>query len=80
MNKDTIRGFLLKQKKNSVLEDDDDLFKGGYVNSIFALQLVMFLEKEFSIKITNKDINEDNFRTVNAIWETVERLMEKSKK
>ena len=77
MSKEKIHEFILKEKQGSELNYDDDLFKGGYVTSIFALQLVLYLEKEYNIKITNKDINEDNFRTINAIWETVGRLKAK---
>lgn len=54
---------------------DTDLFKGGYVNSLFALEIVMYLEKEFGIKIKNKDIKEKNFKTVECIAETVERYL-----
>ena len=72
--KEQIREFLEKNKKVSGLADDEDLFKKGYVNSLFALQLVMFLESTFKIKIKNKDIKEDNFRTINNICETVSRL------
>ena len=72
--KEQIREFLEKNKKTSGLDDNEDLFKKGYVNSLFALQLVMFLESTFKIKIKNKDITEDNFRTINNICETVRRL------
>jgi acyl carrier protein len=69
--KEKIREFLKKNKKIDMLADDDDLFKKGFVNSLFALQLVNFLEKTFKIKLGNKDINEENFRTVNNITNTV---------
>ena len=72
--KEQIRAFLEENKKVSGLSDDEDLFKKGYVNSLFALQLVMFLESTFKIKIKNKDIKEENFRTINNICETVSRL------
>jgi len=74
VNKDVIRKFLESNKKVTGLKDDEDLFASGFVNSLFALQLVLFLEKEFKIKISNKDIKEENFRTVNNIAETVVRL------
>lgn len=54
---------------------DTDLFKGGYVNSLFALEIVMFLEKEFKIKIKNKDITEKNFKTVNSMAEVIEKYL-----
>jgi acyl carrier protein len=69
--RDRIRGFLAQNRKIDRLADDDDLFEKGFVNSLFALQLIMFLEKEFKTKIPNSLINEDNFRSVDAIVKTV---------
>ena len=70
-----IREFIGKKNKKKTFEDSDDLFKLGFVDSLFALQLVMFVEKEFKIKVSNKEINEDNFRSVDAIAETVSRII-----
>lgn len=75
--KEQIREFLKKNKKIDTLADDDDLFKKGFVNSVFALQLVNFIEKTFKIKLKNKDITEDNFRTINNIINTVSKTMNK---
>ncbi|MFJ8582339.1 phosphopantetheine-binding protein [Micromonospora sp. NPDC093277] len=55
------------------LRDDDDIFETGLVNSLFAMQLVLFVEQEFAIELDNEDLERDNFRTVNAIAELVER-------
>ncbi|MEU8263742.1 phosphopantetheine-binding protein [Micromonospora sp. NPDC048999] len=55
------------------LRDDDDIFETGLVNSLFAMQLVLFVEQEFAIELDNGDLERDNFRTVNAIAELVER-------
>jgi len=75
--KEKIREFLKKNKKIETLADDDDLFKRGFVHSIFALQLVNFLEKTFKIKFNNKDITENNFRSINKITETIMKTMNK---
>jgi acyl carrier protein len=37
------------------------------------MQLVLFIEKEFSIKVENEDLDYDNFRTLNAIVGFIER-------
>jgi len=50
---------------------DEEIFSSGLVNSLFAIQLVLFLEKEFQIKVENKDLDLKNFRTINAIGEFV---------
>lgn len=69
-----IMGFFNSKGINDI-ENNTDLFKGGYVNSLFALEVVMFLEKEFKIKIKNKDITEKNFKTVNSMAEVVEKYL-----
>ncbi len=64
------------KSKNIVSVDyDTDLFKGGYVDSLFALEIVMFLEKEFGIKFKNKDISEKNFKTINSMAQVVENYL-----
>lgn len=64
-----------EEKKIEGVTADTDLFKGGYVDSLFAIEIVVYLEKEFKIKIKNKDISEKNFRTVSSIAETVEKYL-----
>ena len=46
------------------LEDDEDIFATGFVNSMFAMQLVMFIEKEFTLTIDGDDLVLNNFRTI----------------
>lgn len=64
-----------KLKNITDIQTDTDLFKGGYVNSLFALEIVMFLEKEFKIKIKNKDITEKNFRTIDSMAAVIEKYL-----
>lgn len=66
-NKAKIRQFLMRFFRKVELDDDDDIFGLGLVNSLFAMQLVMFLEKEFSVVVENEDMNLDNFRTINRM-------------
>ncbi|MFZ5985657.1 MAG: acyl carrier protein [Bacillota bacterium] len=62
-----VRKFLSRFFKKHELGDEEDIFSLGFVNSLFAMQLVMFLEKEFKLTVDTKDLDFDNFRTVNAI-------------
>jgi methoxymalonate biosynthesis acyl carrier protein len=71
--KSRVREYLSGYIKDYDLQDDDDFFALGFVNSLFAMQLVLFVEKEFDIAIDGGDMNFDNFKTVNAIADTVER-------
>jgi methoxymalonate biosynthesis acyl carrier protein len=62
-----IRKFLSNFIRRVEVQDDDDIFALGFVNSLFAMQLVMFIEKEFQVRINNKDLNLNNFRSINKI-------------
>ena len=68
-----IKQFLAESFQDYPLRDDDDIFALGFVNSLFAMQLVMFLEKAFDITIENDDLEFDNFRTINALTQLVHR-------
>lgn len=72
-NKAKIREFLSRHFKSQELKDDDDIFALGFVNSLFAMQMVMFVEGEFGIRVENEDLDLDNFRTVDAIAALVEK-------
>ncbi|MFD3268957.1 acyl carrier protein [Paenibacillus dendritiformis] len=68
-----IKQFLSRFFRKHELQDDEDIFSLGFVNSLFAMQLVMFLEKEFHIRVDNKDLDINNFRSINKIVELIER-------
>lgn len=67
-----IRAFI-SNRVHDEFSDDDDIFRLGFVNSLFAIELVVFLEKTFAIKISNEDLTLDNFRTVRSMAGLVER-------
>lgn len=72
-NKQKIRDFLNRHFQNHTFEDGEDIFARNFVNSLFAMQLVIFVEQEFGITIENEDLDIDNFRTINSIAGLVER-------
>lgn len=53
---------------------DHDLFATRTVSSIFAMELVVHLERTYGIAILGADLRLDNFRTVRRITELVRRL------
>ena len=68
-----IREFFAKYIRNEEFGDDDDVFGSGLVNSLMAMQLVLFVEKEFGVSVENDDLDLDNFRSVNRVAEFVKR-------
>ncbi|MDT0267347.1 acyl carrier protein [Streptomyces sp. DSM 44915] len=70
----TIAGFITDRFPQAELSDDQDIFALGYINSLFAMELVMFVERTFSLTIPNQELAIDNFRTVAAMTALVGRL------
>ncbi len=59
-----VHDFVAKFLQGAEFEDSDDIFALGLVNSLMAMQLVLFLEKEFGVKFAKSELKLDNFRTV----------------
>jgi acyl carrier protein len=74
-NKEKIKNFLSRFLRNYDLQPDDDIFALGFVNSLFAMQLVMFVEKELGVQIEDEDLDLQNFNTINAIADFVQRKL-----
>ena len=53
--------------------DDENIFRKGFVDSLFAVQLIAYLEQEFGIKVANKDLDINNFHSVDKMVSFVER-------
>lgn len=71
--KERIREFVSRYFRGHELMDDEDMFATGYVNSMFAMQLVQFVEATFSIVVEDQDLDLDNFRSINAVAALVAR-------
>ncbi|MEC1679565.1 acyl carrier protein [Bacillus mojavensis] len=55
------------------LSNDDHIFEMGFVNSLFAMKLVIFLEQNFRFQLDNEDLDIANFSTVNRIVSLIEK-------
>jgi methoxymalonate biosynthesis acyl carrier protein len=67
------REFITRHFRNLEFDDDEDIFALGFVNSLFALQLVMFVEKTFHLNVEDEDLKIENFQSINAVAELVKR-------
>jgi len=76
-SKEKIKGFimsnLLNYNKDISLKDDDDIFSQGYVNSLFSMKLLLFVEKEFDIKVSNEEMKIENFSSINNIHSLINK-------
>jgi len=64
--KEAVRQFIFSSIRLPDLGDDDNLFESGIVNSLFAVQLMTFVEKTFGIQVESDDLDIENFKSLNA--------------
>jgi methoxymalonate biosynthesis acyl carrier protein len=69
----TIRDFVHANLNGAVIADDEDIFASGYVNSLFVVQLVMFVEQAFGLRIAGDDLDIRNLATIEDIDRLVSR-------
>ena len=69
--KQAVRDFINDSINIDGLDDDENLFESGIVNSLFAIQLTTFVERTFGIEIGMDDLDIENFKSVNATTEFV---------
>jgi len=62
--------------EGATLSDDDNYFELRFVNSLFAMRLVDFVEQTFGIEITNEDLDLQYFSTINELQALVSRKLE----
>ncbi len=66
----------LEEQTRSPWEPETDLYRDGGLSSLFAMQLVVHLEKSYGIAIRGADLRLDNFRTVRLMSALVGRLQQ----
>jgi acyl carrier protein len=56
--------------------DGDDIFEVGGVNSLFAIELLAFVEDAFRIALEDEDLERKNFSSINAMAALVQRKLD----
>jgi len=64
--RETVRAFISRSIDISKLDDDVNLFEVGIVNSLFAVQLMTFIERTYALEVGMQDLDIENFKSVNA--------------
>ena len=70
--REELRSFL-KKSLGKTLSDIDDIFLVGDATSLFAMELVMFMEKSFEIVLDDSDLERANFNTIDGMARLVDR-------
>ena len=77
-NAKVIRNYIVENflfGDDSGLEDDSSFLDEGVMDSTSALELVSFIEKEFSITIDDEEVIPDNLDSINNVVQFLERKL-----
>ena len=73
---DKIIEILSSIKSGVDFANEDEIVTGGVLDSIDITEFITALEEEFDIEIGMEYMENENFDSVEAIWEMVEELQE----
>ncbi len=78
--KDTLRDYIIQyasiEPDDPDFSDEVDLFDYGFVDSLGATEIVLFLEETFGVEITQADITLYPMNTIDEIAGVVERKLQ----
>ena len=61
-------------RKDLEIEAQDDLLGGGLIESMGMMRLIQFIETEYELKIPPQDMTIENFMTVSAMVDYIQRV------
>ncbi|GII54382.1 acyl carrier protein [Planotetraspora thailandica] len=62
-----VREFLRGYIADHDFADDEDIFASGYANSLFVMQLIYMVEREFGVTVADDDLEFANFQSIDAV-------------
>ncbi|OLF10155.1 phosphopantetheine attachment site family protein [Actinophytocola xinjiangensis] len=73
----SIRGYLranMTAFADVEFSDEDNIFEQGFVSSMFAMQLLHYIESTFDVEVPDDGITLKNFSSVSRMADLVARL------
>jgi acyl carrier protein len=73
--KESIKTFISKNSFSDIskIQDQSLIFREGFFDSMGLISLITFLEETYNVRISDSDLVEENFESVNAISGFLER-------
>ncbi len=68
-----IREYVTGALRKPELADDDDIFEVGGASSLFAAELVVFIEDALGAELDDDDLVRENFATIDALARLADR-------
>jgi acyl carrier protein len=73
---EVIRKFLMQKfplAKRRNITDQDNLLESGIIDSLGVLEIVTFLQEEFSLAVEDDELTPENFQSIHSIAQFVEQ-------
>jgi methoxymalonate biosynthesis acyl carrier protein len=68
-----IKTDLARGKTTGNLNYSDDLIEAEILDSLGIMKLILFLENNYSVKISDDDLTLENFNSINSIHSLLEK-------
>ncbi len=68
-----VKNYISERIDLEDLSEKINIFEAGLVNSLFAIELMTFLEQAFAIKIGMDDLDMANFQSISSITDFVQK-------
>ncbi len=68
-----VMAFMQGRFPGKDIAPDDDIFALGFVNSMFAMELVVFVESTFGFAVPAEELRLENFRKASSVTALVVR-------
>ena len=70
-----IKADLARGKGLGTLQETDDLIETEVMDSLGIMKLILFLEDNYSVKISDEDLTLENFSSIESIHGLLERKL-----
>ncbi|WP_010520503.1 acyl carrier protein [Aquimarina agarivorans] len=76
--KEKIRERIKPILQGNEIDDDENFFELGLVHSLFAMQIILFIEKEYKIELDPDEVSLENLSSIDAIAEIIDERFKKT--
>jgi methoxymalonate biosynthesis acyl carrier protein len=70
-----VRTFVTRSLRFPDIPDDADIFEVGGASSLFAVELVLFVEETLGRELDDEDLERRNFASIRAVNELLTRKL-----
>ena len=71
--KKKIKTFLEKITQKSIKDENSNLISSGFLDSFSMIELIIFLEREFGVKVNMESLNHNNFNSLENIVQALKK-------